>query len=251
MEVHAHTHTPRKKWTHYFWEFLMLFLAVFCGFLAENQREHMIEHQREKKFATSLYEDLKKDSADLSRDIPGWKSLLKKLDFVRSEIEKPIIERNSLLLYKYAALMRYYDNFEYHDRTIEQLKNGGNFRLIRKASISDSLIDYDATIKSRLRDQEMQSNIIYQTVNFLQDKLFSSKFYGEYANIDEPHIDSAFKVSPKIFIVSKEKENDLFQYYNHLQYYKLITLWRLSTSQTLLRKATNLIELIKKEYRLK
>ena len=22
MEVHAHSHTPRKKWTHYFWEFL-------------------------------------------------------------------------------------------------------------------------------------------------------------------------------------------------------------------------------------
>ena len=22
MEVHAHAHTPRKKWTHYFWEFL-------------------------------------------------------------------------------------------------------------------------------------------------------------------------------------------------------------------------------------
>ena len=36
MEVHSHTHSPRKKWTHYFWEFLMLFLAVFCGFLAEN-----------------------------------------------------------------------------------------------------------------------------------------------------------------------------------------------------------------------
>ena len=30
MEVHAHTHTERKKWTHYFWESLMLFLAVFC-----------------------------------------------------------------------------------------------------------------------------------------------------------------------------------------------------------------------------
>jgi hypothetical protein len=29
MEVHAHTHTARKKWAHYFWEFLMLFLAVF------------------------------------------------------------------------------------------------------------------------------------------------------------------------------------------------------------------------------
>ena len=25
MEVHHHAHTDRKKWTHYFWEFLMLF----------------------------------------------------------------------------------------------------------------------------------------------------------------------------------------------------------------------------------
>ena len=35
MEVHAHSHTPRKKWTHYFWEFLMLFLAVTLGFTAK------------------------------------------------------------------------------------------------------------------------------------------------------------------------------------------------------------------------
>ena len=49
MEVHAHTHSPRKKWTHYFWEFLMLFLAVFCGFLAEYQLEHKIEKDRIKK----------------------------------------------------------------------------------------------------------------------------------------------------------------------------------------------------------
>jgi hypothetical protein len=47
MEVHHHsqipapeTHAQGSKWTHYFWEFLMLFLAVFCGFLAENIREH-------------------------------------------------------------------------------------------------------------------------------------------------------------------------------------------------------------------
>src|SRR4026208_780720 len=63
MEVHAHTHTPRKKWTHYFWEFLMLFLAVFCGFLAEYQLEHVIENQREKKYIHSLIADLKEDTA--------------------------------------------------------------------------------------------------------------------------------------------------------------------------------------------
>ena len=256
MEVHHHAHDPaaphhKKNWKSYFWEFLMLFLAVFCGFLAEYQLEHLIEYQRVKKLAVSLYEDLKKDRVDLSSDIRTWELLLKNLDTVRAEIEKPISKRNALLLYKNAALMRGYDNFEYHDRTIEQLKNGGNFRLIRKAAISDSLIDYDAIIKSRLRDQEMQSNVIYQAINFLQDKLFSSKFYGTNTAVNEVQIDSAFKVGPEIFIPPKEKEAELFQYYNHLQYYKLITRYRLGTSKTLLRKATNLIELIKKEYRLK
>ena len=65
MEVHAHSHTPRKKWTHYFWEFFMLFLAVTAGFFVENQREHFIEHQREKVYIRSLFEDLKKDTAGI------------------------------------------------------------------------------------------------------------------------------------------------------------------------------------------
>src|SRR6188472_2400633 len=74
MEVHHHahlasgeTHTERKKWTHYLWEFLMLFFAVFCGFLAENQREHYIEHQREKQYMRSLLEDLQTDTATMNR----------------------------------------------------------------------------------------------------------------------------------------------------------------------------------------
>ena len=67
MEVHAHTHTARKKWTHYLWEFLMLFLAVFCGFLAENFREHQIEKDRGKQYIISLYEDLKNDTARLNQ----------------------------------------------------------------------------------------------------------------------------------------------------------------------------------------
>ncbi len=69
MEVHHHAHTARKKWTHYFWEFLMLFLAVFCGFLAENQREHYVEHLRAKDYATSLWNDLKEDTSEINGGI--------------------------------------------------------------------------------------------------------------------------------------------------------------------------------------
>ena len=63
LEVHHHAHTPRKKWTHYFWEFLMLFLAVFCGFLAEYQLEHKIEKDREKIYMQNMLDDLKADTA--------------------------------------------------------------------------------------------------------------------------------------------------------------------------------------------
>src|SRR5215510_14923389 len=62
MEVHHHSHTQRKKWTHYFWEFLMLFLAVTLGFFVENQREHYVERQRAKQYASLLYDDIKEDT---------------------------------------------------------------------------------------------------------------------------------------------------------------------------------------------
>jgi hypothetical protein len=65
MEVHAHTHTPRKKWTHYLWEFLMLFLAVFCGFLAEYQLEHQIEKERAEKFLQSMLLDVRTNISNL------------------------------------------------------------------------------------------------------------------------------------------------------------------------------------------
>ncbi|HEU5167703.1 MAG TPA: hypothetical protein VFU29_19290 [Chitinophagaceae bacterium] len=249
MEVHAHTHTERKKWAHYFWEFLMLFLAVFCGFLAENQREHMVEHAREIKFAASLHEDLKKDTADFNSDIPFWESVLKRIDTLRMEIEKPAANRNTLHLYTIAGRMRDYNNFEYHERTIEQLKNAGNFRLIRKTTIADSLIDYDAQIKSELRDQEVQANVIYQTLNFLQDKLFNTKYF--FLARSASSLDSVFKLTPSIFNVAAGKENDLFEYYNHLQFYRLMNQYRLFNTKILLIKATNLMELLTKEYHLK
>jgi len=65
MDVHSHTHTPRKKWTHYFWEFIMLFLAVFAGFLAENEREHIIEKKRAQQFLQSMRVDVRTNTKNL------------------------------------------------------------------------------------------------------------------------------------------------------------------------------------------
>lgn len=258
MEVHHHPiatglHAERKRLKHYLFEFFMLFLAVFCGFLAENQREHIVDNQREKKYAASLLDDLKKDTADLSNDIPFWKTLLNTIDTLRTEIQKPADQRNDLLLYKCARFMRFYNNFAYHDRTIDQLKNAGNFRLIRNARISDLLIDYDATIRSELHDQEMQSNAIWQNLNFLQDHLFNSAFYNLYTYNDTKQLDSAARSKSilEMLRIRKGKDDDLFEYFNHLEYYHQINKYRYHTNQNLLYRADTLIDLIQKKYDLK
>ena len=227
----------------------MLFLAVFCGFMAENQREHLVEHKREVKYVTSLYEDLKGDTSDFQNDIPFWTGVLNSIDTIRQEIEKPEGQRNHYLLYKSVAYMRAYNNFEYHDRTIEQLKNGGNFRLIRNSLIADSIMNYDAIIKGELRDQELQSNIIYQNINFLQDKFFNSKYYMDFLR-KTTVADSLRNTNTDILKVSAGNELLLFQYSNHLQYYYTMTKFRVGNSKVLLRKATNLIKLLKNEYHL-
>ena len=249
MEVHQHTHTPEKKWTHYFWEFFMLFLAVTLGFFVENQREHFIEHLREKQYVKSLIEDLQKDTVDLNHDIPFWDLQMQRIDTIRNEIEKSPENRDQLILYLHAGYMRWYDKFVYHDRTIMQLKNGGNFRLIRNKTVAESLIDYDASINSELRDMEALSNNIWQQLNFLQGKIFNSRYYSP------PNkyiwLDSAIKVDPIPIEIKKGKEDELFEYYNLLDYFRGLNIVRNRKNKSLLNQAINLMSLIKNKYHLK
>jgi len=61
--------THKKKWTEYLLEFFMLFLAVFLGFIAENLREDIAEHNRAKHYANSLYYDMIQDSMKLNEAV--------------------------------------------------------------------------------------------------------------------------------------------------------------------------------------
>lgn len=80
MEVYHHQHTERKKFKHYLFEFFMLFLAVFCGFLAEYQLEHVIEHQKEKQYIESLISDLQDDVKSLDLQIDDEQRGIGELD---------------------------------------------------------------------------------------------------------------------------------------------------------------------------
>jgi len=149
MEVHHHTHSARKKFRHYLFEFFMLFFAVFCGFMAEYFLEHTIEHQREEQFIQSMISDLKDDTARIEKVIHyNQKQLLAQdtlLNLIYTHPSHPDSIANMYRLFSKAALN--YEMMVFTDRTMSQLKNSGGMRLIRKQSVSDSIMNYDAGIK--------------------------------------------------------------------------------------------------------
>ena len=143
MEVHAHTHTARKKWTHYFWEFLMLFLAVFCGFLAEYQLEHKIEKDREKIYIQNMLEDLEADTSIYSdyasRNIIIFDLIDTMIHFIKSPDRKKHISK---LAYAARIITAKWKQLEPVKRTYEQMKSSGHLRLIVKRQVAESVSSY-------------------------------------------------------------------------------------------------------------
>jgi len=145
MEVHHHAHTPRKKWSHYFWEFLMLFLAVFCGFLAEYKLETTIEKHRETDYINGFVNNLKTDRNTLDSTIELNRTRLKYLDslFTISKKNLSLPENTRQLYHCYFQVRKTFPNYIPSDASVLQLKNSGSFRLIKKTAVVDSILKYD------------------------------------------------------------------------------------------------------------
>jgi len=246
MEVHAHSHTARKKWTHYFWEFLMLFLAVFCGFLAEYQLEHKIEKDREIQYMKTLIEDLRADTTNYNTTLSFWKQTDSAIVAYRSFVRPPLAKENIGKAYKLAAALMNSDEFLYNDRTIEQLRGSGSFRLIRNDSISGHLIRYDSYIRNSLRSQEDFSQDLLQNLLHIQNEIFDSEILeSHFINKSSENYDHLLKQ------ISSSKNDLLFKYYNEIFLYKNIVRYIIISETRLKQQAIALIELIKRSYHLK
>ena len=260
MEVHAHTHPSassghRKKWTHYFWEFLMLFLAVFCGFLAENQREHMIEHKREKQYMQSLVSDLALDTAYLNLI---YKIKLTKAFSIDSTLNYFKIHPESCELtpevWRTISTTGYDRVFIHHNGTIDQLKNSGGMRLIRKRNIVDSLEGYyqQVTRAEIQRAQWLQyvddmrkiNAKVWNAFDRIDREKLDSNTLDRWTNIRVVSIDDPIKIR-----INREYLNE---YLNFLMMQRAFLIASdMVTNRMLFDKAIWLISFIKKEYRMK
>lgn len=243
MEVHHHTHHP-KKWKEYFWEFFMLFLAVFCGFLAEIQVEHYVEHQREQKFVSQLMLDLQSDESNLIDYINGQKYRGICIDSIFIMIKNKEVDTKRNDIYFYARTLSRYGNYVPTDGTIAQLKFGGNLRLIKNNKIVTDVLDYDNYTKvlTQFIVTSFQDIINYRLIC---EEIFDGTAF--YDMISENNAIIRLDNCPPIQSTSPKILNSFIM---RLQHMKSSNGRYISLANTLLEKERALKKAIKKEYHL-
>ena len=135
MEVHHHPHVEKKNFKEYFLEFLMIFLAVTLGFVAENIRESLSDRSKEKEYISSIKKDLAADTSALDIWLPTLFQRVKDFDTLISLLQVKGVNPHGAELYYYARLSTRSRVFSANNNTIVELKNSGNFRLDRKSVV--------------------------------------------------------------------------------------------------------------------
>jgi hypothetical protein len=248
MEVHHHAHSERKKWHHYFWEFLMLFLAVFSGFLAEYQLEHKIEKAKEKQFIRSLMNDLKADTLNIAALNEFRFNIQQRSDSLFNLLASEPYNQNVFAIYYHASSLSRRAFFYSADGTMQQLKNSGGLRLISKVQIADSIKSYDVLYRSILQLQALEEE---QVIKFrdLAAKVFDAGILLKFMRRVFNSLQDSLKLpNPKLMQADPNLINELrnaLTYRGGNSYRIWLELEKLN------EKAMHLIELIKKEYHLK
>ena len=181
MEVHHHPdlHHKTKNFKEYFLEFLMIFLAVTLGFFAESIRESISNHHKEIKYMESLVDDLKSDITETDVAVHRWKNYNRYTDSMLIFLKKDMTPANIHILYRLLGTDFFHFNlFKYNNKTIEELKSSGDFRLIKNEKIADEIMAYDLDMKYILLQEQDVKNLM------IDSKTIESKIF-DYSQLDD------------------------------------------------------------------
>lgn len=196
METHAHElhKAPGHGWKHYFFEFFMLFLAVFCGFLAENFREHVVEKERGEELAKSFYQELKNDSVTAviksQNRIKQETALLYLVKYFKdSSLDN--VSKTFALNFQYGINFRTPAIFEPRMILLEQLKNSGSLRYFKNDELQSLVGDLTVAIQNIYDRQDLESKVRIEYINPMIIRHQDFDFYAKMTDDGQLRFDSA------------------------------------------------------------
>jgi hypothetical protein len=224
----------------------MLFLAVFCGFLAEYQLEHTIEKDREKQYMISMLEDLKIDTAMLQSEYLLALEQKNIADTLIDAINNPVTGPDYIKkIYLLSSNSTRVVATSFENRTSSQLKNSGSMRLIHKKKVSDSLLRYWQHVEL--------CNGIGERLDFIAEKrsdLYARLFNNKYFIRGDGLLAPVTAIQDGAALISNDPAL-LAEYSNRTHSRK----WSLNNYLLMMERtkemAVSLMEIIRKEYHLK
>ncbi|MFM2393482.1 MAG: hypothetical protein RLZZ546_1464 [Bacteroidota bacterium] len=247
MEVHHHSHHP-KKWKEYITEFLMLFLAVSLGFMAENIREHQIEKQRETQYMESFVADLESDILNIMEGLPRKDARIKAIDTLFQYFNQhPDVTVVPAIIVKKMKRAAYDRTYVRNTTTINQLKNSGNLRLIRNKKVADSIAAYDWRWSRAEYYRETYIANQKDIYHFEEEILEAKDLIGFYIHNDSLSNENS---SPKTGFV-RIRRSPLNAYLNLLSRQLIVTKVDRENYRKIALMTRELINIIKKEYQIK
>ena len=159
-QQHLDQFSPKKKWYVYFIDFIMLFVAVSLGFLAENVRDQQTDKNREISYLKNVHEDLLVDINKFELVISSNNLRLLMLDSLHMEINKASPDLPSLYYYIRNLALR--TTFESSHLGLDQIKASGGFRLIQNAKIIAGIQDYERRLNSAMKLEEIRERTLEQ-----------------------------------------------------------------------------------------
>lgn len=179
-----------KSWKIYAFEFLMIFLAVFLGFIAENVREDFAERKYAAELAKSFYEELKNDSIQVAQKITGRIRKEQAITYMISFFKDSSLTTSSKPLavnFIYAMAARTPIIFTPRTVVLEQLKSSGSIRYFKNEKLQKLIGDLSISIDYIHTRQEYENTIFYNYIETIMtshmDFEFQFKLWGQSENI--------------------------------------------------------------------
>lgn len=238
----------KKKFREYFFEFMMIFLAVTLGFFAESYREILVERSNEKEYVKSMIEDAETDIENYKQAIALNEKRISKLDSLMNLSFNYNIDgsddRNIYMLYR--KCLRHPDLVSPTERTMMQLKNAGGMRLIQNKTASESIIHYDDFAK-KLDDQKFAYE---QYLTNLISKSMSLINYGSYTLDNIKNKNAPIFASDETPKLINPDKNKLIELGNNACFYRAVVYYYTIMLNDGKQQAIDLVETLKKEYKL-
>lgn len=214
MEVHHHPdlHHKPKKWKEYFLEFLMIFLAVSLGFIAENLRESLVNKEKEKKYMENLVRDLKEQEKSISETIKKNEDRIISLDtFVKIRNFDFSKKSNNDLFFKLFGNAQMWDIgiFKVNEVTLMQIKSTGSLNIIRP-KIADLIAELDMSNQNIKWGQRFSETHAEETERMIYELTDYPSIWDKNGNLNS--------VLPPLMIDDKKKLMKFFNLSADLMY---------------------------------